>query len=116
MGKNLPYNRAARVADEIRRIVSFALVSEISDPRLAGVQVTGVRMTPHLRIVRVYFHVDGEDRREKALKGFRSSSGYFKRLIGKEITLRFMPDFEYFYDEGIDLQEKMDELFDKIKR
>ena len=51
----LPFRRADRVGDLIRRELSRLLLREIKDPRLSQVIVTAVQVTPDLR------HALGED-------------------------------------------------------
>lgn len=109
--------RTERIAEEIRKQVSQLLHFELGDPRLQGVTVTGVKMTPDLRVARIYFTVPGQPEREdQALTAFRASSGVIKNALAKNITLKFIPQLEYFYDESLELQERIDALFDKIEK
>lgn len=117
MSRNLPYDRGERVADAIFEVVSGIVRTEVSDPRLAGVYVTRVSVTKDLRLARVCFHMEDNSDEKKALavKGFQSARGLFKRRIGEVIKLRFMPDIKFYYDEGVDTKERIDELFEQIK-
>lgn len=111
MAPHLPYDRASRVADEIYHIVAGAVISDLTDPRIAGATVTRVRMTKDLRVAYVYFHLKADEaQREAAVKGFKSSVGYLKRRIGDEIKLKFMPEIQFFYDEAVDVEERIDDL------
>jgi len=115
MPKNLPYDRAQRIADEIHHIIATVCYTKLSDPRLQGLEITHVKMTKDLQTVRIYYHLRvGDDKhRRNAHKGLESASGYFKRAIADEMTLRYMPVIEYFYDETVDLEEKMENLMSK---
>lgn len=112
MNKRLPYDRGNRVADAIRQLVSEKLVSEISDPRLAGVQVVVVRMTKDLRIARIYYNVFDatEARKREAERGLKSAARFFRRVIAGEIRLKFAPELEFYYDESIEIRDRIDEL------
>lgn len=116
--KNLPYDRSARVAGAIYEIISTSIVSELSDQRLKGVQITGVKMTRDLRTVRVNFHIPNADEgmKKDALKGLASCSGFFKRDINSQIKLRFMPEIEFYYDESVDEEERIEELLKAADR
>ncbi|HPM41174.1 MAG TPA: 30S ribosome-binding factor RbfA [bacterium] len=109
---HLPYDRTERVADEIYRIIAEAVVSGLSDPRLAGTSVTRVKMTRDLRTAYIYFHMQNstEALREAALRGFESSAGFLKRRVGGEIKLKFMPELKFFYDDAMDTEERIEEL------
>src|SRR5262245_61003161 len=103
--------RQERIAEEIRREISQLVHFELKDPRLSGVTVTGVKMTPDLRVARIYFTLPGKtEKTAEALAGFKSSSGLIKRLIAERVLLKFVPNFEFFYDESIELQERIDSL------
>lgn len=112
MTRHLPYDRAERVSDEIYRVVAEAIINNLDDPRIARARVTRVRMTKDLRIAYLYVHIDGatEEERSEVVKGFKSSSGFIKRCIAREVKLRFMPEVRFFYDDGIDAEERLEKL------
>lgn len=112
MTKNLPYDRARRIADEIHHIIVTACYNELSDPRLKGIEITYVKMTKDLQTARVYYYLrdSSEKERGKAKKGLESAAGFFKREIGEEMKLRYTPAIEFFYDETIDLEEKIEQV------
>ena len=51
----LPFRRADRVGDSIRRELSRLLLREVKDPRLSQVVVTAVQVSPDLRHARIFF-------------------------------------------------------------
>ena len=109
-------NRQEKIAEEIRREVSSIIHFELSDPRIRGVTVTGVKMSPDLSLARVYFTVPGEPERGKdAMKGLKSSAGLIRKLVAGKIRIKFMPTFDFFYDESLELQERIDTLFQEIE-
>lgn len=117
MNKHLPYDRSQRVADEIHEIVSGVLLAELTDPRLSGATVTRVRVTKDLRIARIYFQGGGGDPQavERMAAGFKSAAGFLRRRIAEALTLKFAPEIECFYDETLDVSERVDELLAGIR-
>jgi ribosome-binding factor A len=117
MNKSLPYNRAERVADAIYHLISEKMLSDISDPRLAGIQITKVEMTGDLRIARIYYHMfdASKEYKDKASQAFGSASSYFRRLIGELIQLKFTPELKFYYDASVDECERIDQLLSDIK-
>ncbi len=115
MTKNLPYDRAERVADEIHRIIISVCYNELSDPRLKNVEITTVRMTKDLQTARVYYYMQDadEDKLRNAKKGLESAAGFFKRAISNEVTLRYMPVIEFFFDETVELEKKIEQVMAK---
>jgi len=112
MSRNLPYDRASRVADEVFRIISNMVYTELSDPRLSDVHITRVKMTKDLRIARVHFHFVESDeiKRKNTSDILKKASGKFKSKIGSELSLKYTPEMEFYYDDAIDLQEKIESL------
>jgi ribosome-binding factor A len=118
MKKHLPYNRASRLADRIYRRVCEVCYTELSDPRLEGVQLTVVRLTKDLRKARIYFHImdSSEDKINRVKHALNSASGFFKRAINEEVKLKFVPELEFFYDETEDIREHMDSIFEDMAK
>lgn len=115
--KNLPYDRSERVADAIYQLAAMALVNELTDPRLKGVSITRVRVTKDLRIARIYFHTlkNSDEVKNRAELALKSAAGFMRRRIAESLSLRFTPDVEFYYDESIDIGERIDELMAGIR-
>ncbi|MBT3181972.1 MAG: 30S ribosome-binding factor RbfA [Deltaproteobacteria bacterium] len=113
MIKNLPYSRAERVAHGVKRLIVEAILTEVSDPRLESVNITRVILTKDLKIARVYFYLleKTDELEDRTKRGLNSAKGFFKKRIARELNLKYTPDIQFFYDESIDLCEKIDSLF-----
>lgn len=109
--------RSGRVQEAIRQEVSSIIHSQIRDPRLGFLTITGVELTKDLRYARIYFSVLGGDKEKKlALRGLNSAKGYIKGLLGDRIKLRYMPDIEFKIDETLERTRHIYDLFEKIKK
>ena len=117
MSRQLPCQRAERVAGEIYHVIAGAVLNDLADPRLKGVQITAVKMTRDLRVARVYFHLSegDEEKRRNALEGLASAKGYIKRKVGQHLSLRYMPEIEFFYDERMDEEERVEEILKDLR-
>jgi ribosome-binding factor A len=115
MTRNLPYDRAQRVADEVHHIIATVCYNEIRDPRLKGLEITHVMMTKDLKIARVYFYSKdvSEDGRLIMKKGLESATGFFKKAIGRDLKLRYMPEMEFFFDDSVELGQKLEKIMKK---
>jgi len=104
--------RDKKVAEEIRREASQIIHFELNDPHISGVTVTGVRMTPDLKLARIYFAMPGcEDRKEAAGQALKKSVGFVRRLISGRIHIKYMPQIEFFYDESLEIETRLKEIF-----
>jgi ribosome-binding factor A len=113
MSRHLPYDRAERVGDEIFKLISEALCTELSDPRLKNIHITRVRMTKDLKVARVYFYFTDKslpfDEKE-VIKGLTSAKGFLKRLVADGLSIRYTPEMAFYYDDVVDLRDKIDSL------
>lgn len=111
-----PYSRSERVGQLIRQILAETLRKKIKDPRIETVIITGVKMSPDLRNAKIYFVLSGgEDRIREAEMGFNQASGFLKRALGQELTLRYMPNLSFFYDDSFDYGSRIEELLKLTK-
>lgn len=111
-----PYSRAERVGQLIRQILAETLRKKIKDPRIDTVIITGVKMSPDLRNAKIYFVLSGDDDKiRQAELGFAQASGFLKRALGQELTLRYMPNLSFFYDDSFDYGSRIEELLKLTK-
>jgi ribosome-binding factor A len=99
----IPFRRADRVGDLIRRELSRLLLREIKDPRLAQVVVTAVRVSPDLRHARVSFSAGsaGADRGAQ-LQGLQAAAGFLRGHLGRSLRLRYAPELVFEVDDSVD--------------
>ena len=57
------FSRADRVSGLIQEVLSDILRKEIADPRLAMATITGVRMSPDLKVASIYFTISGGEKK-----------------------------------------------------
>jgi ribosome-binding factor A len=111
-----PFSRSERVSGHIQKALSDLLRRGISDPRLEGATITGVKMNRDLRIATIYFSIHGgEEKKRAAIQGFNSAKGFVKRGLAGELGLRYMPDLRFHYDDSFDYGARIDELLKSIE-
>lgn len=106
--------RADRVSDAIREALGVALLREASDPRLAMVSVTDVRVTADIRHAIVYWvplnpESDAADRK-KLERTIRAAGGFFRSTIARALNLKFTPEVELRFDDSLERGRQMDAL------
>jgi len=107
--------RADRVGDLIHEVLSEMLIRNLADPRLESVTITGVTVSPDLRLATVHFSAMGNPQREEgALHGLQSAAGYMKKKLGKELHLRYTPDLLFRVDHSFEYGSKIDRLIQSI--
>jgi ribosome-binding factor A len=95
--------RMRRVDEAVRMVLSDVIATDIKDPRVGFVTVTGVKTSPDLRYARVYVSVLGDaEAREASMEGLRSAHGYMQRRVADELSLKHTPSLSFEYDPSID--------------
>src|SRR5262245_46168405 len=105
--------RPRRVAEQIQRFLSEALISELrEDPRLGFTTVTGVEVTRDLRSSRVFVTVLDPDpaKREAAIQALNQAAGHFRHEMGRQLRLRYTPSLRFEEDTSIERADRIERL------
>ena len=106
--------RMRRVDEAVRAVLSDAIASELQDPRVGFVTVTGVKTSPDLRHARVYVSVLGDEQvRAASLEGLRSAHGFLQGRLAAQLTLKHTPMLTFEYDPSVDRGMRITELLDE---
>ena len=70
----------------------MAILTELQDPRVRDVTVTGVEASGDLRFAKVMVSVMGDETRQHlTLRGLQSAAGFLQSKIAERIDLRYTP-------------------------
>ncbi|MGM0417216.1 MAG: 30S ribosome-binding factor RbfA [Thermodesulfobacteriota bacterium] len=113
---NKDYPRSARIGVQIQEVISEILVKKTKDPRLSGVSITDVKMSGDLTCAYIYFTVSRVEKKsaKDAEKGFQSAKGFFKKMIGSQLKIKYTPELRFYYDTVLDYGEKIDNLVESL--
>ena len=106
--------RLRRVADQIQRELSGLLRSELKDPRVGMITLTGVEVSPDLAHAKVFYTTLG-DAEALALTetGLRRAAGFLRSELGRRLKLRLTPELRFVYDasvaHGVNLSKLIDD-------
>lgn len=109
--------RGGRINEEIKKDVSNTIRNKIKDPRLtAMVSVTDVEVTKDLSYAKVFVSIFGsEEQKSETLKILKSSTGFIRKEIGRNVKLRHIPEVIIELDTTLDKASHLESLFQKIK-
>jgi len=94
--------RGLRVANVVRQIVSQALVSELNDPRLAFVTVTGVDIAADLRFADVRVSILGEPKKQKdCMRAIKHAHGHIQSEVAQALAVKFCPILRFHVDTSV---------------
>src|SRR4030043_866371 len=103
--------RTVQIGGLIQQEISELLVRKTKDPRLELVTITGVEVSPDLKLARVYFSRFGNpDEVRRGLEGIQSATGFIKRELGKRMKLRRVPDLEFVHDTSFEYGDRIESI------
>lgn len=80
----------------------MAILTDLRDPRIQGVTVTFVEVSPDMRIAKVHVSVMGSEATQKlCIQGLQSSAGFLQKKISKRIDTRYTPVIRFELDMGV---------------
>jgi ribosome-binding factor A len=86
--------RTARVSEALREELAEIIGYEMSDPRVGGVSVVEVHVSPDLRHAQVML-IAGPGEEEDALQALDRARGFLRRQLAVRLELHRMPDLHF---------------------
>ena len=113
------FARSRRVEEQIQRLLSDLMRSQLRDPRVAGVVITEVRASRDLGVAWIHYSLIGTEMRPspETLAGVQAgldrAAGFLRSQLARELSTRTVPELRFRYDEaaqrGRDLEQLIDE-------
>ena len=106
------YSRTSRVSQQVQKELARILQQEVKDPRIGMVTISGVDITRDLAYAKVFvtFLTIGDQTNEESLEGLNAASGYIRKLLGKAMRLRIVPEVRFTFDETLTEGLRISEL------
>ncbi len=102
-----------RAAHLIHNILSELLMTEVTDPALAGVTVTDVTVDREIEYADVYVHA--LDDRDAVMAGLERANGFLRRELAVRTRFRKTPVLHFHWDVALEHGERIDELLDSLE-
>jgi ribosome-binding factor A len=103
--------RATRIAERIREELSEILITQVNDPRLAGISVTDVNVDRELGYANIYVSaLEGTSRAKEVLVGLEHAQGYLRSELARRIALRAFPRLRFHWDPTFERAERIEQL------
>lgn len=108
-------SRPDRVGDQVRQELAELIAREVHDPGIGFLTITRVKLTPDLQQARVFYTTIGDDRqRAETAKALRRASTFLRRQIGRRLRLKHVPELQFYYDESIERQDRIERIIQDI--
>ena len=110
-----PSKRARRIADLVQREVATCLQREVRDPRLNGLSITEVEMTPNMKTARVYYSLLNDAALPDAGKALEKADRFIRHYLAQHTELRYTPKLIFKYDDTAKRAERLSRLIGEVR-
>lgn len=106
------FPRSRRIEDQIQRVLSDVIRSDLRDPRFDGVFITAVRVSRDLSVAWVYYSVltAGDTDDAGLQEAFAKALGFLRSRLARELTVRRVPELRFELDDTTRRAAEMDDL------
>jgi len=112
----MPTRRQLRVNSLLQEEISQIIRTEIHDPDIGFVTITGVEITADLKQARVYTSVLGDEKEvQHTIAALARSSGTIRSELGSRIRLKYIPELAFELDETARRAQRIETLISKLE-
>src|SRR5579883_3100582 len=109
--------RTLRVSEAVREELIEIIGFETDDPRLLGVEVVEVHVSPDGRHCNVKVAVRGPERQQKdSMQALDHAKHYIRHELATRLALRHVPELHFDLDKNPDVESRIDFLLKRAKR
>jgi ribosome-binding factor A len=109
--------RSARIADQIQRSLAEIVRTEVRDPGVGMVTLTGVELSRDQSHAKIFFTILGSEADiEAALGGLQRAAGFLRSELAHRLTTRKVPELHFAYDESVERGMRLSKLIDEAVR
>jgi ribosome-binding factor A len=107
--------RVERLNEQLKRELSDLLHTQVRDPRVGPVTITGVVTTPDLYHARIYVtSLGSQEEKETSLEGLRAAAAFLRSELGKRLRIRRVPELSWQLDETLDHAMRIERLLGEV--
>jgi len=107
--------RTERIALQMQKEISEIIRTEVKDPRIGFVTVTGVEVSSDHTHAKVFISILGNaEERERSMQALERARGFMRSEIGRRIRLRVTPELHLKLDESMDYSSRIGKVLHEI--
>jgi len=109
--------RKLRVAESLRVELGEMLAFELQDPRLDGVAVNEVHLSPDMRTACIRLVIPGDEQNQKrVLTALEHAKSFIKNELSQRIDIFRLPDLRFEADFSAALGDRMHHLLKRVRK
>ena len=107
--------RLARLNEQLKRELSEMIRTDVQDPRVGLVTVTGVETAGDLGSARVFVRVTGDRTEvETTLEGLKAAAPFLRTALGRTLHVRKVPELRFREDQSFDQARRIEEVLSDV--
>lgn len=107
-------HRIDKIENLIKEEISLIFLFKLQNLYSGLITITNVRVSPDLKIAKIYISVLERERRDEVLEKIKLKSKFIRSELASRITIKFVPELKFFIDDTLDYVEKIEGLIKKI--
>ncbi len=108
--------RPERLATLIRESLAEALMTELKDPRVGFVTITGASVSPDGSHATIRVSPMGTaEEKKRAMQGLSSARGFLRTHLARKLHLRNAPQLHIVLDDSLEYANRIDTLLRGIE-
>jgi ribosome-binding factor A len=109
--------RTEKVSSLVKELISEIFQANFRMEEYGLMTVTEVRMTPDLKMAKVYVSIFGDaERKKKTLALLEVEKNFVRSELGHNLRLKFTPSLVFYLDESLDNAMRIESLLHKIHK
>lgn len=117
MNSNKPYNRLERINNQIRQLIGDALIKQNPSTKYGLLTISKVKVSPDLRYANIFYTVFNSKLSISEINvSLNKKRKFFRKILGLKMKTKNIPDLSFFYDDTLEYENHLNEIFKKIKK
>jgi ribosome-binding factor A len=109
--------RSERVASLVKEVISEIIQRNFRMEKHGLMTVTEVRMSPDLKLAKVYISIFGDaERKKQTLALLEVEKKAIRGELGRNLRTKFTPTVSFYLDESLDHAMHIEDILNKIHK
>jgi ribosome-binding factor A len=107
--------RTARLNEQLKRELAELIRTQVRDPRVGLVTLTGVVTTRDLGVARVHVLTSGSDAERAAThEGLVAAAPFLRSALGKILSIRRVPELRFQEDRSLEHAQRIEQVLSEV--
>ena len=107
--------RAARLNEQLKRELSELIRTQVRDPRVGLVTITGVDVAADLGSARVFVRRAGaDDDLDASLEGLMAAAPFLRSELGRILSIRKIPELRFQKDRSLEHAQRIEQILSEV--